>query len=152
MRNCTDCGTLYQPTGRTWRCLPCRRIWEREWRARRKADGRPVVTGQKAEPTRKEYYARPGVKERRAKAMRGYRNDPELRAHHQARWQVNRAVKAGRLLALPCEKCGEARAEAHHDDYTKPLDVRWLCKSHHIEAHAQLARAQAEAAGIKVPS
>jgi hypothetical protein len=34
-----------------------------------------------------------------------------------------------------CEVCGVANAQAHHDDYTKPLDVRWFCQAHHGEAH-----------------
>jgi ribosomal protein S27AE len=33
-----------------------------------------------------------------------------------------------------CSKCG-AKAQAHHDDYKKPLDVRWLCPKHHGEHH-----------------
>lgn len=148
MRNCSDCGALYEPTGRTWRCLPCRRVWEREWRERRKAAGRPVVStkmGPGYEARRKAtYYCQPEVKARRAAQMRKYRNDPVLRERHEARWQVNRAIASGRLQRQPCEQCG-CRAHAHHDDYAKPLDVRWLCSIHHREHHAQ-----AEAAGIRV--
>ncbi len=37
----------------------------------------------------------------------------------------------------PCEKCGglSPRNERHHDDYSKPLAIRWLCKRHHAQAH-----------------
>jgi hypothetical protein len=35
----------------------------------------------------------------------------------------------------PCEVCGIEKVEAHHDDYSKPLQVRWLCKRHHCEHH-----------------
>jgi len=45
------------------------------------------------------------------------------------------AIKMGRLARLPCETCGEAKVEAHHDDYSKPLDVRFLCIVHHNEWH-----------------
>jgi hypothetical protein len=33
--------------------------------------------------------------------------------------------------------CGEPEAQAHHDDYAKPLDVRWLCNKHHREHHGE---------------
>ena len=45
------------------------------------------------------------------------------------------AIRDGRLIRQPCEVCGHEPAEAHHDDYSKPLDVRWLCTKHHAEHH-----------------
>lgn len=43
-------------------------------------------------------------------------------------------VRRGRVKRGPCEICGST-AEAHHEDYGKPLDVRWLCRVHHLEYH-----------------
>lgn len=48
---------------------------------------------------------------------------------------VGHAIKAGKLIPEKCEVCGKKKVDAHHDDYTKPLDVRWLCRKHHIEHH-----------------
>jgi len=45
------------------------------------------------------------------------------------------AVRTGKLTRLPCEVCGEIKSEAHHGDYTKPLEVIWVCKKHHGEIH-----------------
>ena len=53
----------------------------------------------------------------------------------KALWTLNNEIKAGRVTKQPCEICGAELAEAHHDDYNKPLDVRWLCKTHHAEWH-----------------
>lgn len=39
------------------------------------------------------------------------------------------------LERQPCEVCGNPDVVAHHDDYTKPLEVRWLCRSHHAKFH-----------------
>lgn len=60
------------------------------------------------------------------------RNPEKVRAHQA----VKRALKSGRLRKGPCahrrRKGGcHGRIEAHHDDYTKPLDVTWLCSKHH---------------------
>lgn len=44
------------------------------------------------------------------------------------------SMRDNHLVRKPCEVCGE-KAEAHHDDYAKPLDVRWLCFKHHREWH-----------------
>ena len=53
-----------------------------------------------------------------------------------ARKEVGRAIRAGTLSRGPCEVCGfDGRTHAHHDDYSKPLDVRWLCQRHHTEQH-----------------
>ena len=61
----------------------------------------------------------------------------ELRKQRQAvRNITNAAIRAGYLMRQPCEICHTSvNIEAHHDDYAKPLDVRWLCKLHHIEHH-----------------
>lgn len=48
---------------------------------------------------------------------------------------VYTAIKRGILVRQPCEQCGATTVEAHHDDYTRPLSVRWLCNFHHNEWH-----------------
>lgn len=58
---------------------------------------------------------------------------------HAARIAVANAVHRGDLIPQPCEKCGEPKTQAHHDDYSKPLEVRWLCRKHHDEHHKQAA-------------
>lgn len=52
--------------------------------------------------------------------------------------RVRYAIKTGRLTRLPCGVCGNPKSEAHHEDYSKPLDVVWLCRKHHIERHTQI--------------
>lgn len=60
-----------------------------------------------------------------------YTTSEQTRAHKV----VGNAVKDGRLVKKPCECCGNEKAEAHHDDYSKPLDVRWLCRTCHKKHH-----------------
>jgi hypothetical protein len=53
----------------------------------------------------------------------------------RARWKARNAVLSGIIRRQLCH-CG-ARAEMHHPDYAKPLDVVWLCRVHHRELHKQ---------------
>jgi hypothetical protein len=54
-----------------------------------------------------------------------------------ARTATANAIRDGRLTRMPCEVCGCLKSQAHHEDYTKPLEVRWLCFVHHRQAHGQ---------------
>lgn len=58
--------------------------------------------------------------------------NPMKRAAHIA---VGNAIRDGRIKRKPCEVCGSPASQAHHDDYGKPLEIRWLCVSHHVEWH-----------------
>jgi hypothetical protein len=59
---------------------------------------------------------------------------------------VDRAVRSGKLLnPQVCESChgsvrfkdGRSGVQAHHDDYSKPLSVRWLCQRCHHAWHIE---------------
>lgn len=52
----------------------------------------------------------------------------------QAHMAVFAAVKTGEIARTGCIKCGRP-AIAHHEDYDKPLEVIWLCRSHHMLLH-----------------
>lgn len=56
---------------------------------------------------------------------------------YKAKSQVNNALRSKKLLKEPCEICGKTKVHGHHDDYDKPLKVRWLCAEHHRQWHSQ---------------
>jgi hypothetical protein len=61
-----------------------------------------------------------------------------LRMQESARRKAQEAKARGRLVAHPCEDCGVMLVEMHHEDYSKPLEIRWLCRRHHRKADAAL--------------
>lgn len=86
-------------------------------------------------------YAHAHAAARSARTAKWRAQHPDKRAAHQA---VQTAIRNGLLAKAPCEACGAtARIHAHHDDYAKPLDVRWLCHTHHMKRHGRLAQEQA---------
>ena len=50
---------------------------------------------------------------------------------------VGNHIRDGKLIRQPCEVCGELKVHAHHNDYSKPLEVNWLCSEHHARWHAE---------------
>ena len=64
----------------------------------------------------------------------------------KANHAVSNAVRDGRLVRQPCQVCGATRSHGHHSDYSKPLDVVWLCAVHHKEEHQRLDAVKRRAA------
>jgi len=95
-------------------CVDCASKWRREYLARR-TDIKDRFNKQHNERRRK---------------------DPNIRLKEYVRGVTNTYIKNGWLIRQPCEICAtDINVEAHHDDYSKPIDVRWLCKIHHAEHH-----------------
>jgi hypothetical protein len=75
--------------------------------------------------------------------------NPKPKYTRQARWRernpkavwahvaLKSAMRRGLIEPQPCEVCGAA-AEGHHDDYDRPMVVRWFCRRHHKAEHRRL--------------
>ena len=63
-----------------------------------------------------------------------------------ARSRMNNAIRKGILARLPCEKCGDPKSQGHHDDYSKPLEVHWMCHRCHMQEHRRTAEGLAATA------
>ena len=70
-------------------------------------------------------------------------NQRKRRKNHPEKYKtataVSNAIRNGKLIKQPCEKCGDIKVQAHHEDYSKPLDVAWLCRKCHLSLHGKKA-------------
>lgn len=85
--------------------------------------------------SRKKYQQSEKGKLAHKKAMISYKERyPMKRASHII---VGNALRNGKLVKHDsCSECGSStKIEGHHDDYTKPLELRWLCEKCHKEWH-----------------
>ena len=54
---------------------------------------------------------------------------------------VAKAKRQGVIVPMPCEVCGQnEKTEGHHEDYSKPLEVKWLCRKHHRQRHREIGK------------
>jgi hypothetical protein len=143
-KRCTTCGERKPLTefhrqrwgryGRRSTCKVCRRAEGRAWR--------------KANPERVAARKQRWVEEHPEKV--GERQARYRQRHpdkYRARLAVSHAIRDGKLTKPDrCEKCGgegqpfsDGRhpIHGHHEDYSKPLEVKWLCRRCHIAVHAQ---------------
>lgn len=135
MKRCLGCGEekpldayRVHSRGRFGRYPRCRACEGEALRAKYWADpetARAVNRAKSRKPTDNTTEA-----QRKAKREWAARN-PEKRRAQEA---LNNAVRRHGLIRQPCEVCG-AVAQAHHPDYSRPLDVRWLCVKHHRAEH-----------------
>lgn len=98
-------------------------------------------------------YREPEARQRIIAYEREREKDPKRKAQKQeyqrrrrakspgkntARGKVRRALINGTLIKKPCEMCGDEKSQAHHPDYRKYLNVRWLCRKHHMEVENKI--------------
>ncbi len=107
-----------RPLGRDYWCKECRLQYDSQnhRKARHLKWAKSDRGKQKRKDYSKEYYAK-----NRNKII--------------AQRMVQKLVKMGVIQKMPCQECGETKVNGHHPDYTKPLEVKWLCQKHHWEAH-----------------
>jgi hypothetical protein len=131
---CKDCkiGKVlsYNIKRGDYRCRPCINIEKRAYSAKRKAQGRPLPRGGydpvKDALYKKKYSRRSEIKERIRLLYHKRKKDPIEHFKMLARWKAKNRVK----IDKSCE-CGKPAVARHHDDYSKPLDVRLLCQNCH---------------------
>ncbi len=102
-----------------------------------------------------------GSQPHRVAARAEYRRTPAYAQSHEAaalRWSakhpdrrkashiVGNAVRDGKLIPWPVCAMPECflKPQAHHPDYSRPLDVVWLCDAHHKQAHALVRESEPE--------
>lgn len=148
MKNCKSCGLAkdlsdFRPDtrmvdGHYNQCRECQRIYNREYRARNQEAVRAASRDRAnkrywdSKETKPVLYAdRKEVVKKSVKAWAA-KNHEKTTAHSR----LNMAVKRGDILKQPCRDCGSARrVSGHHEDYSRALDVIWLCPKHHGERH-----------------
>ena len=111
--------------GKSVKCKVCHKVLNKKWKK------------QNPEKVREGYrrYGRNHA-ERRCQEARTRDAKNPLRA--KARRKVRYEIEMGRMVRPErCEDCSKRRrVVGHHDDYSKPLDVRWLCYPCHELFHS----------------
>jgi hypothetical protein len=145
---CVTCGvrdaSLFYPGKTKW----CKEHWKAKVRADRAANlnyyreyDRARASMPHRVAARKAYQATPAGKARADAAKRKW---AELNRHkRQASFDLNNAIKYGRVQSQPCLVCGDV-AEAHHPSYDLPLAVVWLCDKHHKQVHKEARQYERE--------
>lgn len=110
---------------RSYRCPKCDSKRSVEW---------AKINREKKRASNNAWHAKNSAN-RSDRTARYRKNNPEARLAHQA---VQSAIRNGTLEKMPCIVCGAVPAHAHHDDYSKPLEVIWLCHQHHMDHHLML--------------
>lgn len=75
-------------------------------------------------------------KKRKQKAQENAKKWRTKNPHkYKAHYTLSNAIRDKKIMRQPCKVCGDVKSHAHHSDYTRPLDVVWLCAKHHQRLH-----------------
>lgn len=125
-------------------CKDCKRAHDRKrsQTPERKAYNKKIQAKLKGTDYFKNYYRRPEVRARKLAQAKEYRKNPALALKIVARRLLRTAKENGTIIQEPCLVCGKKQSQAHHEDYSKPLIVVWLCADCHRKEHALATNSQ----------
>ena len=130
-------ATKYRESHRDIVRKRCLELYHKQpWKNKEYRENNP----EKQKEYQKKYREKIAVKVRRAEQTREKKVHATLEG--KARKAVYMAIKRGDLLrSEKCQMCNlECKTEAHHKDYTCPLEVIWVCKLCHSGIHTTLRR------------
>ena len=144
MKKCFKCHQLFDLSqfykhsemldGHLNKCKSCTKSDVENRRKEKSNDIDWVLSERKRHREKSRRYRELGMISKKHNTKKWILNNPEKRrAHHL----LNNALKSGKLHRHPCFVCGN-KAQAHHDDYSKPLNVVWVCPKHHGELHVKI--------------
>lgn len=138
VRQCCDCG-LVKPLSDYYKCKKCRcKMCECARVSKHRADNaehfRDYDRGRRTKACVTPEVWSEHIESRRKYTIKYRETNPKKFAAHQA---IRKAIKSGVLVPGECEICGDGQVHGHHDDYDKPLVVRWLCVEHHKAWHLE---------------
>lgn len=64
-----------------------------------------------------------------------HKDDPDYKQKQAAYCKLQWALHIGSIIRQPCVVCNNPKTHGHHEDYSRPLDVVWLCGSCHSMIH-----------------
>lgn len=120
-------------------CITCVKAYEKDRRAKVADHLKAYEQARSNLPhrvqARKKYAQTEAGKQAIKRANKAYKERYPFRA--VAHNMVSNALRDGKLTkALNCSECGsDEKIEGHHDNYTEPLNVRWLCEKCHKTWH-----------------
>lgn len=134
-RTCKYCGQI-KASDLFYNTVTCKPCWDDRARQRSEKYRASAYGKQKTKERRVKFLSVASGREYIREGVKRWRQQYPLARNAQA--AVERAIKQGSLKPWPVcadPSCSCEKVEAHHPDYSSPLDVVWLCRQHHKDAH-----------------
>ena len=135
--------------GLQWECRGCRRSMDKAYRDKHRVKRR--IAAREYDTAHREENKARRCRNRTKEKSRAYwaSCSPEIRQREITRHALQHAIRVGHIQKPDiCQDCGAAaRLHGHHEDYSRPFDVDWVCVPCHGKRHQEVFDAREEEGG-----
>lgn len=129
--------------GRAHTCRACTAAIAQEWAEKNRAQSREIKRKWRSNNPQKQRTSEASYRDSHRDDIRARSRNYEKKNLDKKRCHkmVHYAIDRGRMVRpTSCPKCGKQKdIHAHHEDYSKPLEVQWLCSTCHVRLHKEIA-------------